>query len=38
MIMYTVLFWLEGDDPECQTVPDNASLKLGVTINANSDE
>lgn len=31
--MYTVLFWLEGEDPECKYLPDTASLKIGVTIN-----
>lgn len=36
MRMYTILFWLEGEDPECQLVPDKASLRLGVSINAHS--
>lgn len=31
--MYTLLFWLEGEDPECKYYPDTASLKMGVTIN-----
>lgn len=30
---YTIIFWLEGEDPECTVPPDNASLRLGVTIN-----
>lgn len=33
--MYTFLFWLEGNDPECTgKVPENASLRIGATINA----
>lgn len=31
---YTILFWLEGEDPECKVVPDTAWIKMGVTINA----
>lgn len=32
--MYTFLFWLEGEDPECVIAPQNASLRIGATINA----
>ena len=32
--MYTLLFWLEGNDPECEKIPDQASLRIGATINA----
>ena len=32
--MYTLLFWLEGEDPECENIPDEASLRIGATINA----
>lgn len=32
--MYTLLFWLEGNDPECGKIPDQASLRIGATINA----
>ena len=31
--MYTLVFWLEGDDPECNLIPDEASLRIGATIN-----
>lgn len=32
--MYTLLFWLEGYDRECKDIPDQASLRIGATINA----
>ena len=32
--MYTLLFWLEGNDPECSKIPEGASLRIGATINA----
>lgn len=32
--MYTLLFWLEGEDNECKDLPDEASLRIGATINA----
>lgn len=32
--MYTFLFWLEGEDNECKELPDEASLRIGATINA----
>jgi hypothetical protein len=32
--MYTLLFWLEGADPECARIPNQASLRIGATINA----
>lgn len=32
--MYTLLFWLEGEDNECKELPDEASLRIGATINA----
>ena len=32
--MYTLLFWLEGEDKECKDLPDEASLRIGATINA----
>lgn len=32
--MYTLLFWLEGEDNECKDLPDQASLRIGATINA----
>lgn len=32
--MYTLVFWLEGKDPECSNIPKNASLRIGATINA----
>jgi len=32
---YTVVMWLEGEDPECSgTQPENCSVKLGVNIGA----
>ena len=35
MIRYTIVYWLEGADPECQNVdPEGCSIKLGVTIKA----
>lgn len=35
VIRYTVLFWLEGEDPQAaQTFPDKCSIKLGVEIAA----
>ena len=32
--MYTFLFWLEGEDNECKDLPNEASLRIGATINA----
>ena len=32
--MITLLFWLEGADPECEKIPNQASLRIGATINA----
>ena len=35
MIRYTIVYWLEGWDPECGNVdPEGCSIKLGVTIKA----
>ncbi len=35
MVRYTIVVWLEGNDPEASgSAPVNANLKLGVTINA----
>lgn len=31
---YTYLLWLEGEDPEGNVIPKNASLRIGATINA----
>jgi hypothetical protein len=31
---FTLVFWLEGEDPECDKIPDDASLRIGATINA----
>ena len=31
--MYTLLFWLEGEDNECKDVPDEAYLNAKVSIN-----
>ena len=34
-IRYTVLFWLEGSDPDCTGVPkDESKVRLGIEINA----
>ena len=30
--MITLLFWLEGDDPECKDVPDNVLLNVEANI------
>jgi hypothetical protein len=32
--MFTLLFWLEGADPECSKIPNQASLRIGAQINA----
>lgn len=32
--MYTLLFWLEGYDPESHAIPDKGSLTIGANINA----
>ena len=35
MIRYTIIYWLEGNDPECKDVtPEGCSIKLGVNIKA----
>lgn len=35
MIRYTVVYWLEGNDPECKDVtPEGCSIRLGVNIKA----
>ena len=36
---YTVVFWLEGEDPQCDgSMPTNGSIKLGVEINGYEQE
>ena len=32
--MFTLLFWLEGEDSECMTLPDNTYLKATTTLEA----
>ena len=35
MIRYTIVYWLEGEDPECSNVaPEGCSIKIGVNIKA----
>ena len=35
IVRYTIVMWLEGDDPQCnQKAPDGATLKIGVDIDA----
>lgn len=35
IIRYTIVYWLEGEDPECQSVaPEGCSIKIGVNIKA----